>query len=159
MHQRFHRYVLRVDFVSGVDNLISDRPSRSADLTDNQLLTYLETHFPQPLPWRLWTPSHKLASGIAYALRHKISARYCLLNKPAPTMATVPSGPISAQGWPLTPYLSLIKTLSPSSTPSTGTTELEQLCPAAVAYAPERLMIPYGRLDRRSRCWGPKTQD
>ena len=35
MHQRFHRYVPRVDFVSRVDNLISDRPSRSADLTDN----------------------------------------------------------------------------------------------------------------------------
>ena len=56
MHQRFHRYVPCVDFVSGVDNLISDRLSRLADLTDNQLLTYLETHFPQPLPWRLWTP-------------------------------------------------------------------------------------------------------
>ena len=39
MHQRFHRYVPRVDFVSGVDNLISDRPSRSADLTENKLLT------------------------------------------------------------------------------------------------------------------------
>ena len=67
MHQQFHRYVPRVDFVSGVDNLISDRPSRLADLTYNQLLTYLDTHFPQPLPWRLWTPSHKLASSIASA--------------------------------------------------------------------------------------------
>ena len=27
MHQRFDRYVLRVNFVSRVDNLISDRPS------------------------------------------------------------------------------------------------------------------------------------
>ena len=61
MHQRFHRYVPCVDFVSGFDNLISDRPSRSADLTDNQLLTYLETNFPQPLPWRLWNPSPKLS--------------------------------------------------------------------------------------------------
>ena len=55
MYQRFHRYVPRFDFISGVDNLISDRPSRSADLTENQLLTYLETHFPQLLPWQLWT--------------------------------------------------------------------------------------------------------
>ena len=37
MHQRFHKYVPRVDFVSGVNNLISDRPSRSADLTNNQI--------------------------------------------------------------------------------------------------------------------------
>ena len=41
MHQRFHCYATRVDFVSGVDNRISDRPSRSEDLTDNQLLAYL----------------------------------------------------------------------------------------------------------------------
>ena len=145
-------------FVSGVNSLISDRPSRSADLTDNQLLTYLETHFPQALPWRMCTPSHKLASGIASALRRKTSARDCLLDEPPPPMATGPSGPISVQGWTLTPYSSLIKTLSPSSTPSLGTTELETSRPTALAYDPEQLRMPYGRLDRRSRCWGPSNQ-
>ena len=39
MHQRFHPYVPRIYFVSGVENLIYDRPSRSSDLTNNQLLT------------------------------------------------------------------------------------------------------------------------
>ena len=120
MHQRFHRYVPCVDFVSGVDNLISDRPSRSSDLTDNQLLNYLETHFPQPLPWRLWTLPPKLASSIASALQRKTSERDCLLAEPPPPMATGPSGPISAQGWPSTPYSSLNKTLSPYSTPLLG---------------------------------------
>ena len=100
MHQRFHRYVPPVDFVSEVYNLISDRPSRSADLTDNKLLTYLETHFPQPLPWRLWTPSPKLASVLASTLRWKTSVRDFLMAEPPPPMATGPSGPISAQGWP-----------------------------------------------------------
>ena len=157
MHQRFHRYVPRVDFVSGVDNLISDRPSRSSDLTDNQLLNYLETHFPQPLPWQLWTLLPKLASGIASALQRKTSERYCLLAEPPPLMATGPSGPISAQGWPSTPYLSLIKTLSSSSMPLPGTTKLETSRPIAAAYDPERLRMPYSQLDRRSRCWGPRT--
>ena len=46
IHERFHRYVPRIDFVTKVENLISDRPSRSSDLTENQLLTYLETNFP-----------------------------------------------------------------------------------------------------------------
>ena len=50
MHQHFHRYVPRIDFVSGVDNLISERTYRSSDLTENQLLTYLEMNFLQPLP-------------------------------------------------------------------------------------------------------------
>ena len=35
IHQRFHHYVPRVDFISRVDNLISDWTSRVADLTDN----------------------------------------------------------------------------------------------------------------------------
>ena len=100
MHQRFHRYVPRIDFFSGVDNLISDRPSRSSDLTNNQLLAYLETNFPQPLPWRLWTPPPKLASGIASALRQKTSERGCLLAEPPPPIATGPNGTTSAQGCP-----------------------------------------------------------
>ena len=157
MHQRFHRYVPRMYFVSRVDNLISDRPSRSSDLTDNQLLAYLETNFSQPLPWRLWAPPPKLASGISLSLRQKTSDRGCLLAEPPLPMATVPSGPNSAQGWPSTPYLLLTKTLSPSSTPLLGTTELVALRPTAVGYYLEQLRMPYGQLDRRSRCWGPKT--
>ena len=68
MHQRFHRYVNRIDFVSGVENLISYRPSRSLDLTNNQLLAYIDTNFPQPLPWQLWTPPPRLVSRIASAI-------------------------------------------------------------------------------------------
>ena len=68
VHQRFHRYVPCIYFVSGVDNLISDHPSRSSDLTDNQLLPYLDTKSHQPLPWQLWTPPPRLASGIASVL-------------------------------------------------------------------------------------------
>ena len=157
MQQRFHHYVPRLDLVRGVDNIISDRPSRSSDLTDNQLLTYLETNFPQPLPWQMWTPPPKLASGIASALQQKTSERGCLLAEPPPPLATGPSGPTSAHRWPSTPYLSLTKTLSPSSTPLLRTTELATSHPTAVGCDPEQLRMPYGRLDRRSRCWGPKT--
>ena len=53
MYQRLHRYVPHIDFVRGVDNIISDSPSRSLDITNNQLLAYLDTNFPQPLTWRL----------------------------------------------------------------------------------------------------------
>ena len=129
----------------------------SSYLTDNQLLAYLETNFPQPLPWRLWTPPPKIGSGLASALRRKTSERGCLLAEPPPPMATGPSGPNSAQGWPSTPYSSLTKTLSPSSTPSLRTTKLGTSRPTAVGYNPEKLRMPYGRFDRRSRCWGPKT--
>ena len=136
MHQRFHRYIPHIDFFGGVDNLISDRPSRSLDLTNNQLLAYLDTNFPQPLLWRLWTPPPKLVSGIASALRQKISERGCLLAEPPLPMAIGPNGPTSEQGGPSTPYLLLINTLSPSSTPSLGTTGQVTLRPTAVQYNP-----------------------
>ena len=130
---------------------------RSLDLTHNQLIAYLGTNFPQPLPWRLWTPPPRLACSIASALRQKTSERDCLLAEPPPPMATGLNGPTSAQGCPSTPYLSLTKTLSQSSTPSTGTTEQGIFRPIDVQYDPEHLRMPYGRLDRQSRCWCPKT--
>ena len=143
-HQRFHRYVPPIDFVSGVENLISDCLSCSSDLTDNQLLAYLETNSPQPLPWRLWNPPPKLASGIASALRQNTYERGCLLAEPPPPIATGTSGPTSAQGGPSTPYLSLTKTPSPSSTPSLRTKKLGTPRPTAVGYDPKQLIIPYG---------------
>ena len=50
VHQRHHRYVPRHDFVSGVDNDISDVPSRSYAFSDNQLLAFLNLNFPQSQP-------------------------------------------------------------------------------------------------------------
>ena len=147
----------RIYFVSGVDNLISDCPFRSLDLTNNQLLAYLDTKLPQTLTWRLWTPLTKIVSRIASELRQKTSVRGCLLAEPLTPMATGPNGPTSAQGWLLTPYSSLIKTLYPSSTPLLGTTGKKILHPTAVQYNPEMSRMPYGRLDRRLRFWEPKT--
>ena len=159
MHQRFHCYVSCIDFFSRVENLVSDRPSRSLDLTDNQLLAYLNTNFSQPLSWRLWTPLPRLVSGIASALRQKTSERGCLLAEPPPLIAIVPNGPTSAQGWPWTPYLLLINTMSASSTTLLKTTGQGTLHPTAVRYNPEQLRMSYGRVDRRSQFWGPKTHE
>ena len=148
VHQRFHRYVPCIYFVSGVDNLIYDLPSQLLDLTNNQLLAYLDTNLPQPLPWQLSTPPPKLVSGIASTLRQKTSERGCLLAEPPPPMVTRPNGPTSAQGWPSTPYPSLIKTLYPSSTPSLVTTQQETLHLTAVQYDQELLRVPYRLLNR-----------
>ena len=55
-HQRHHRYVPRHEFVSGVDNDISDVPPRSSALLYNQLIGFLNPHFLQSLSWRMWIP-------------------------------------------------------------------------------------------------------
>ena len=53
MHQKFHWYIPRHNFVSMVDNGISDLPSLSRDLTNSILLAYVGATYPQRLPWRL----------------------------------------------------------------------------------------------------------
>ena len=144
-------------FRQRVNNLISDRPSHSLDLTNNKLLTYLNINFTQRLPWQLWTTPPRLVSGIASALRQKTSKRGCLLAEPPPPMDIGTNGPTSAQGLPSTPYSLLENTLSPSSTHSLGNTGQGTLRPTAVRYDPKWLRMPYGRLDRLSRFWGPKN--
>ena len=46
MHQRSNQNLPRQDFVSGVDNDISDHPSRSADLSYDVLLACLDATYP-----------------------------------------------------------------------------------------------------------------
>ena len=92
VHQRHHRYLPQHDFVSGVDNDISDVSSRSSALSDNQLLAFLNLHFPQSHPWRLWTPPPDSVSAIISALRRKTSPRASLQVEPALLMGTGQSG-------------------------------------------------------------------
>ena len=92
VHQRHHRYVPRHDFVSGVDNDISDMPSRSSTLSDNQLLDFLNLNFPQSQPWRMWTPPPESVSTILSAMRRKISPRASLQVDTVPLMGTGKSG-------------------------------------------------------------------
>ena len=88
IHQRFHRYVPRHNFLSGVHNGIYDRPSRSRDLTDAALLAHVDTSHPQDLPWRLLTPPSDIISVIASALWRKTSPRDSLIADLPPTMGT-----------------------------------------------------------------------
>ena len=66
--QWFHHYVPRQKFVSGLDNVISYRLSRSQDLTDAALLDDRDDLHPQELPWRMWTPPRELVYLVSSAL-------------------------------------------------------------------------------------------
>ena len=88
IHQRFHCYVPRHDFVSGVDKGVSERLSCSRDLTDAAFLTHMDALHPQELTWRLWNPPRELVSSIYSALRQTTSPKESMLANPPPPMYT-----------------------------------------------------------------------
>ena len=157
MYHRSQQYLPRQDFVCRSANVISDCSLRSADLTDAQRLAYLDTTFPQKLSWRQWTPPPAKLSVIVSALRQTTSPRDSLRGETPALTGTRPSGPTSANRWPSTPYFAAIKTLSPSSASSPGSTALGTLLQPAVMFGPRQCRIPYGWLCRRSLRWGPRT--
>eukprot|EP00804_Cyclotella_cryptica_P015209 CCRYP_000735-RB/>CCRYP_000735-RB protein AED:0.19 eAED:0.37 QI:0/0/0/1/0/0/2/0/277 len=106
IHQRFHRYVPRFDYIAGPSNPIADSLSRDFHLSMSDLISRLTHLFPQTAGYQVWTPPSKLVSAIISALRRKQSPKEYLLvvpKNPSPTTAT---GSISPLTW--------ASTLSPS---------------------------------------------
>ena len=103
IHQWFHRYVPRHDFVSRVDNGISDRTSCSRDLTVTALLAHMDALHTQELTWSLWNPPIELVSEITSTFRRTTSPRDSLLADPPLPMGTGKSDLSSVKTWPSNP--------------------------------------------------------
>lgn len=63
IHQRFHRYVPRHDYLSGPSNPLTDDASRLFELLDAELLTHIQSLAPQTHGYQLWTPLPKIISS------------------------------------------------------------------------------------------------
>ena len=158
LHQRFHRYVAQIDFIPGIDNVISDLPSRSSHLTDQQLLQFFNSNFPQPVSWRLWTPPSELTSVMTSCLHRKTFDMESLLHVPTKCLPAGNIGAPSVQPYPSTPIYPLSKTLSPSSKSLQKDTEKVNYPISGQQFDPRQLRMPYGRLAKRSAIWGPRTR-
>ena len=150
MHRRSYRYLLCQDFVSGTNDLISDHPSCSKDLTDAQVLTFLNKTFPQNTPCRLWTPPQKTLCATVSIMRRKTLPCDCLRGGMPALSSTWTSGKTSANRWLWTPFFATIKTLSPFSAPLLRSTTSATLLPPVVINNPKEYKMTYGRLNRRS---------
>ena len=51
IHQRFHHYVPRHDYISGISNSMADDAKRLFHLTDSQFIQYFLNEFPQHTPF------------------------------------------------------------------------------------------------------------
>jgi hypothetical protein len=110
IHQRFHHYVPRHDYVPGGSNPLADDASRLFHLSDTDFLTYFNTTYPQDVSFRLVTPTPSLLSAVTSALLRKPYNVESLRGEvPAPTPIGEPG--VSTQiRWASTPFSKPSKT-------------------------------------------------
>ena len=157
IHQRYHRYVPRFDYISGPSNHIADALSRDFHLNWSDLITSLSSHLPQSGSYQVWTPSQHIISAVTSALLRKQSARESLLVEPPAPRPVGTSGSSSRLVWASTPTSKPSKTRYPSYKSLPNEFVLENLQPKAIQSGLDRLKITYGSLARRSHQWGPRT--
>ena len=67
LHQRHHRYLARHHYIPGPVNAMADDASRRWDLTDHELLSHFNSHFPQKQSWTLHhlpTATNSVLTGV-----------------------------------------------------------------------------------------------
>lgn len=155
IHQRFHRYVPRFDYIAGASNWVADALSRDFHLNWPELYSQLSHCFHQNVGYQVWTPSPRLVSAIHSALRKKQSPRESLLVEPSPPSPRGRSGSTSQLTWASTPFSKPSRTKYQSYKSSSNEFVLENLRSTKIRSSLDRLKITYGALPRRSFQWGP----
>lgn len=158
IHQRYHRYVPRYDYLSGPSNPIADALSRDFHMSWHQLTRSLSSHLPQQLGFQLWTPSPQVVSSIFMALHKKRSAPESLLVEPGTPIQSGVYGKPTVLNWASTPFSKPSRTKYQSYKSLPNEFVLANLQPKAIPSAVEALKITYGKLLRRSKVWGPQIQ-
>ena len=92
IHQRYHRYVHRFDYLAGSSNFVADALSRDFHLTLSAVMSNLSHLLPQDVGYQVWTPRPALVSAVISALRKKQSPRESLLAEPTPPSPIGSSG-------------------------------------------------------------------
>ena len=156
IHQRFHRYVPRHDYISGVSNPMADDASRLFHLTNSQFLSYFNTKFPQHTSFRHVHLASQMTSAVILALRSKTCKAASLLVAPPPPIITGQNGRRSQLSWASIPYSKPSKTKYHSYRSSDDEFVLDNLQQTKLQSSLERLKITYGQLARRTSPWGPK---
>ena len=157
MHQRYHRYVPRHDYLPGKSNKMANDSSRLFSLTDNDFLAHFNRNYPQTKSFKLWTPSSQMLSAVISALRKKTSNPASVQIEPPPPTLTGTSGSNTSANWPWIPSSKPSRTKYPCFKSSADEFVLENYRPANVPSSLDRLKSTYGRLDRRSSQWGSLT--
>ena len=150
LHQRHFQYLSKSEYIPGVYNTMADDLSRFWHLSDSQLLSYFQSHYPQEQPWTIVHLRPEMRSGQMSALRMKRADLQSVLNVPPPKMAIGVSGQNFARPLPSTPSLKP----SPTSYLLPFDYDADKLPPMATPSALGRWKTTYVPSARRSPAWG-----
>ena len=157
LHQRFHHYYSRHDYIPGPCNVMADDASRLWDHTDTALLSHFNSLYPQNHLWQLLHPRSEMLSAVTCALWRK----RC---KPGSFLAVPPRPPkIGGIGKPFAPSTITTHGSETSKTPSflyKSTPNDSVTAGPPPAIVPSNLkwwMTSCVKYSRRSPWWGPPT--
>ena len=154
IHQRYHRYVPRHDYISGVSNPVADALSRDFFMSWKELLDSVAPHLPvEPEDCQVWTPSPRFCSAIMDALTKKRIAPADVLEEPKPTDQSFSPGECASLSWAPHPLSRGRSTKLGSYKASPDEYVVTDLKPEAIPSGQDRLKVPYGTLKRRPADW------
>jgi hypothetical protein len=157
LHQRHFRYLAKPDYLPGPLNVMADDLSRMWHLSDSQLLSYFNLHYPQAQPWTLAPLRPEMLSSLTSALQKVRADPASLLNVPPKRMVIGASGTSIARPLALAPT----SKRSPSSylfskflqSDSAAASSLPPVSPSQLG----AWRTTYAPSVRRSPAWGPRT--
>ena len=154
IHQRYHRYVPRHDYISGVSNPVADALSRDFFMSWKELLDSVAPHLPvEPNECQVWTPSPRVCSAVIAALVKKRPAPEDILEEPKPTDKSFSPGKSAPLSWASHPLSKGRSTKLGSYKASPDEYVVDNLRPDAIPSGQDRLKVPYGTLKRRPADW------
>jgi hypothetical protein len=157
LHSRHYRYLARYSHIPGWANVMADNCSRLWHLNDQQLLTYINSQFPQDEPWKIYRLRPPMNSALILSLYRKRSALGSLLVEPQPMITIGSAGMHSAAPTRSTLFYDNMRTPSPSYKSLASDIATGALLPAVDKSHLEQWRTPYEQWHRRTPFWGPKT--
>ena len=157
LHQRHYRYRSTADYLSGPANQMADDASRLWHLSNDELLSHFNSHYPQNHSWQISHLRPAMLSALITALQCKRSAPASFLYGQPPVTHNGFDGLNIAAHWrSLQPWK-----MSPIPLPCSKSlhtdTALVPLPPVVTLSALVPWKMPSGPLARRYPAWGPRT--
>ena len=161
LHQRHNRYTTQFFHIPGTLNKMADILSRWWHLSDEEILTYFNTHFPQKKPWRLCHLDEGMNSALVSSLHKQRPEPMLYLQQDVPETPVGSNGKSFALTSTLTPTYNL-PNHKPVSTSCQSMQDVSETAPIQEVASPSALLkfaTPYAPLARGSPTWVSRIRD